>query len=36
MSVSHRYAHAGVYQIVVHVRDKLGIAAVVRRLVSVV
>ena len=32
---AHRYAHAGVYQVVVHVRDKLGNAGVVRRLVSV-
>jgi hypothetical protein len=31
----HRYAHGGVYEVVVHVRDKLGIAGVVRRLVSV-
>jgi len=32
---SHRYAHAGVYTVVVHVRDKVGIAGVMRRLVSV-
>lgn len=32
---SHRYAHGGVYEVVVHVRDKLGNAGVVRRLVSV-
>jgi PKD domain len=31
----HRYAHAGVYTIVVHVRDKLGNRGTVRRLVSV-
>jgi len=31
----HRYARGGVYQVVVHVRDKLGDAGVVRRLVSV-
>jgi hypothetical protein len=32
---SHRYAHAGVYTIVAHVRDKVGNVGVVRRLVSV-
>ena len=32
---THRYAHAGVYQVVVHVRDKLGNTGVVRRPVSV-
>ena len=31
----HRYAHGGIYQVVVHVRDKLGNAGAVRRLVSV-
>jgi hypothetical protein len=31
----HRYAHAGVYLIAAHVRDRLGNSAVVRRLVSV-
>jgi hypothetical protein len=31
----HRYARAGIYEVVVHVRDKLGNAGVVRRLVSV-
>jgi len=31
----HRYAHAGIYRIVVKVRDKLGNAAVVREVVSV-
>jgi hypothetical protein len=31
----HRYAHAGVYTVVVRVRDKIGNAGVVRRLVSV-
>jgi PKD domain len=31
----HRYAHPGIYTIVVHVRDNLGNAGVVRRLVSV-
>jgi hypothetical protein len=35
MLLRHRYAHPGVYQIVVDVRDKLGNQAVVRRLVSV-
>jgi hypothetical protein len=34
-SYRHRYAHAGSYQVVVSVRDKLGNAGVVRRLVSV-
>jgi hypothetical protein len=33
--VTHRYSHAGVYQITARVRDKLGNAAVVRQLVSV-
>jgi hypothetical protein len=32
---SHRYARGGLYEIVVHVRDKLGNAGVVRRPVSV-
>jgi hypothetical protein len=31
----HRYAHAGVYTVVVQVRDKIGNAGVVRQLVSV-
>jgi hypothetical protein len=31
----HRYARAGIYRLVVRVRDKLGNAGVVRRLVSV-
>ncbi len=31
----HRYAHPGVYTVVVHVRDNLGNTGVVRRLVSV-
>lgn len=31
----HRYAHSGIYQVVVRVRDRLGNAGVVRRLVSV-
>jgi hypothetical protein len=31
----HRYAHAGIYTIVVHVRDDIGNQGVVRRLVSV-
>jgi PKD domain len=31
----HRYLHAGVYTIVVHVRDRLGNEGLVRRLVSV-
>ena len=31
----HRYAHAGIYQVVVHVRDRLGNAGVVARRVSV-
>jgi hypothetical protein len=33
--IKHRYAHAGVYTIVVLVRDKLGNEGTVRRLVSV-
>jgi hypothetical protein len=33
--LSHHYAHAGIYQVVVHVRDKLGNSGVIRRLVSV-
>ncbi len=33
--VSHRYAHPGIYRLVVHIRDKLGNSGVVRRLVSV-
>ena len=32
---SHRYAHGGVYRVVVRVRDKLGEAAVVSRWVKV-
>jgi hypothetical protein len=32
---SHRYAHAGVYQIVVSARDRLGNQTIVRQLVSV-
>ena len=32
---NHRYAHGGVYRIVVHVRDKLGTAGVVREWVNV-
>jgi hypothetical protein len=32
---SHRYAHGGVYKVVVHVRDKLGNMGIVSRLVSV-
>jgi hypothetical protein len=32
---THRYAHAGVYEVVVHVRDNLGVEGVVRRPVSV-
>jgi hypothetical protein len=31
----HRYTHPGIYTVVVHVRDKLGNQAIVRRLVSV-
>ncbi len=31
----HRYARGGIYQVVVHVRDKLGNAGVVQQLVSV-
>ena len=31
----HRYAHGGIYEVVVHVRDRLGNVGVVRRLVSV-
>lgn len=34
-SVSHRYAHGGVYQVVVQVSDKLGNKTTVRKLVSV-
>ena len=30
----HRYAHAGVYRVIVHVRDKLGNTAVITRLVK--
>jgi hypothetical protein len=33
--LSHRYAHAGIYRVVVHVRDKLGNSGVVSRFVSV-
>ncbi|HSS38511.1 MAG TPA: PKD domain-containing protein, partial [Polyangia bacterium] len=33
--LSHRYAHAGVFTVVVHVRDKVGNRAVFRRPVSV-
>jgi hypothetical protein len=32
---SHRYAHGGIYQVVVHVRSKAGNVGVVRELVSV-
>jgi hypothetical protein len=34
-TLRHRYAHAGVYQVVVNVRDKLGNRGTVRKLVSV-
>jgi hypothetical protein len=34
-SLSHRYSHAGIYQVVVRARDRLGNSGVVRRLVSV-
>jgi hypothetical protein len=34
-SIAHRYAHAGVYQVVVQVSDKLGNKATIRKLVSV-
>ncbi|MHB8242496.1 MAG: PKD domain-containing protein [Solirubrobacteraceae bacterium] len=34
-TLRHRYAHAGVYTIVVHTRDKVGNRGTVRRLVSV-
>jgi hypothetical protein len=34
-SFRHFYGHAGTYQVVVQVRDKIGIQATVRRLVSV-
>ena len=34
-SFSHRYRHAGVYRVVVHVRDKIGNAGVVSQWVSV-
>jgi hypothetical protein len=33
--LSHRYRHPGVFELVAHVRDKLGNAGVVRRLVTV-
>ena len=33
--LQHRYAHAGVYQVVVHVRDRIGNRGVIRQLVSV-
>ncbi len=33
--ISHRYGHAGVYRVVVHVRDKLGNQGVVSQWVSV-
>ncbi len=32
---SHRYSHAGVYRVIVHVRDKIGNQGVVRQWVSV-
>jgi hypothetical protein len=32
---THRYGHAGIYEVVVHAGDKLGVAGVVRKLVSV-
>ena len=32
---SHRYAHGGIYRVVVHVRDKIGNEGVARELVSV-
>ena len=32
---SHRYAHAGVYQVVVHVADELGVGGTVRKAVDV-
>ncbi len=35
MTFRHRYSHPGIYTIVVHVRDKVGNAGVVRRLVDV-
>ncbi|MGH2853595.1 MAG: hypothetical protein ACRDLF_05320 [Solirubrobacteraceae bacterium] len=34
-SLSHRYSHAGVYRVVVHVRDRIGNQGVVSRWVSV-
>ncbi len=34
-ALRHRYARAGVYQVVVQVSDKLGNKATVRKLVSV-
>jgi PKD domain len=34
-SIAHRYAHAGVYQVVVQVSDKLGNKATVRKLMSI-
>jgi hypothetical protein len=33
--IAHRYAHAGVYQLVVQVSDKLGNKATIRKLVSI-
>jgi hypothetical protein len=33
--LQHRYAHGGVFQIVIHARDKLGNQLIARRLVSV-
>lgn len=34
-SLAHRYAHAGVYQVIVQLSDKLGNKATIRKLVSV-
>jgi hypothetical protein len=34
-SLAHRYAHAGTYQVVVQVSDKLGNKATIRKLVSI-
>jgi hypothetical protein len=35
LRLRHRYGHAGIYRVVVHVHDRLGNMGVVRRLVSV-
>jgi hypothetical protein len=35
VSLRHRYAHAGVYEIVVQASDRVGNRGLIRRLVSV-